>query len=203
MRDKIIIHHSATKDGEAKDFNAFRRYHISKGWGDIGYQYVIENHNGEMVTFKGRGENKNGAHTKGQNENTGVCFAGNFDVTVPSDEMLLEGARLIVEIRSRQGKLPLEPHSKYSSKSCPGSKFPMGKLIAMVENLEAEAEKEPKKEVEMWKYDLVAWGMSNGYLKLPHMPNENAEIWTVLAITKHRDEIVDEKLKQLRMEMED
>lgn len=39
----VIIHHSAVSRSKNKEqFDAMKRYHIGKGWGNIGYHYVIE-----------------------------------------------------------------------------------------------------------------------------------------------------------------
>jgi len=127
----IIIHHSATKDGTAKDFNAIKNYHKNTlGWRDIGYNWIIEKVNGKAAVIKGRSESISGAHTKGMNDKSiGICVVGNYDKdNVPSD-LYAELVELIADIRSRYGDLPLKKHSDYANKTCPGLNFPFEQLV--------------------------------------------------------------------------
>lgn len=123
----VILHHSLTKDSGTKSFDAIRRYHIeTKGWKDIGYQYVIEEVNGVYVTFKGRGENEVGAHTEGHNTGTiGICLVGNFDETKPTQGALNELYKLLNDLDERYNGITIMGHCDYSTKSCPGKLFPL------------------------------------------------------------------------------
>lgn len=132
---RIIIHHSATKDGQAVlDYNSFKNYHIkTMGWKDIGYHWVIEEFNGKIIATKGRDEWHHGVHCPKHNyASIGICFAGNFEKTIPSEEMYAKGRALIAEIRERWGDLPLEPHKKYSNTLCPGKNFKISKLEPLI-----------------------------------------------------------------------
>lgn len=127
----IIIHHSATKDGTAKDFNAIKNYHMNTlGWRDIGYNWIVEKVNGVATVIQGRVENISGAHTKGMNaKSIGICVVGNYDKdNLPSD-LYAELVELITDIRSRYGNLPLKKHSDYANKTCPGLNFPFEQLV--------------------------------------------------------------------------
>jgi len=88
----IVIHHSLTKDGTVKDWDAIRRYHIeTNGWTDIGYHHGIERVNGVLTSQVGRPEFIEGAHCKeaGMNRKSlGVCVVGNFDLAPPDLEIL-------------------------------------------------------------------------------------------------------------------
>ncbi|MBP2026713.1 hypothetical protein J2Z35_000502 [Acetoanaerobium pronyense] len=128
--DKIILHHSLTKDQKVVDFHAIRNYHINTNkWRDIGYHYVVELVGDNYVIFNGRGEHEAGVHTAGQNANSiGICLVGNFDVTVPPDAQIDKLVELIKDIYSRCGILPIHGHNEYSTKSCPGRLFPMEKV---------------------------------------------------------------------------
>lgn len=119
--NKIILHHSGTKDGEIKNFDGIRNHHVNvNDWADIGYHYVVENINGTYVTLKGRNENVAGVHCPGQNnQSLGICLVGDFREGDPPKEQLQETAKLIKDIWSRHGELPLYKHSDFTATACP------------------------------------------------------------------------------------
>lgn len=129
-RKEIIIHHSATADGRVMDYKAIRKYHIeNRGWGDIGYHVVIEMVDGEPVVILGRSLEYFGAHTTGKNDAIGICVVGNYDLTVP-DSRLLDKLEMVISFFKTI--YPIEKvsgHFHYSSKTCPGTKFPIERFL--------------------------------------------------------------------------
>jgi len=72
----IIVHHTGA---EEKDAGQVKRYHLSLGWRDIGYNYVIER-SGRVV--EGRPLDIPGAHCRAGGMNhcsIGVAVIGNID----------------------------------------------------------------------------------------------------------------------------
>jgi N-acetyl-anhydromuramyl-L-alanine amidase AmpD len=112
----IVIHHSGTEGGNVE---AFRKYHRSKGWEDVGYHFVVrrdDNNDGRVEI--GRGLDRKGAHALngfGERNRThiGICLVGDQSFTGKQYERLQE---LIAIIEERFGKLPQEAHHQ----SCPG-----------------------------------------------------------------------------------
>jgi N-acetyl-anhydromuramyl-L-alanine amidase AmpD len=106
----IILHHSFTKDGEKKDWDAIREYHIkTNGWNDIGYHYGIELYDGRLTIMVGRRESLAGAHTKelGMNSRSiGICVVGNYDEAPPPLANLDLLAYLCVRIMRDYGITP-------------------------------------------------------------------------------------------------
>lgn len=71
---EIIVHCSATPEG--KDFTVadIKRWHLARGFSDIGYHYVIYRDGSIHV---GRSENISGAHCTGHNTiSIGICYIG-------------------------------------------------------------------------------------------------------------------------------
>jgi len=124
----IIIHHSAvSRTKNSEQFDAIDRYHKSKGWGQIGYTYLIEP---SGIVKTGRDENKNGAHCYQKLMNyrsIGICLTGNFDIEDPTHEQVKSLYSLIKVIQDRhkiKDKNVL-PHRHYATyKSCPGNLIP-------------------------------------------------------------------------------
>lgn len=97
---KIVIHHTAQ---EMKDLNedgminmvdyrlsvqAIYRFHtVSRGWGDLGYHYLVDPF-GNVYEGRSGGKNVIGGHVLCQNSNTiGVSLMGNFDdIRVPRQQ---------------------------------------------------------------------------------------------------------------------
>lgn len=135
----IIIHHSATKDGDTLSWDAIRRYHMNKGWSDIGYHFGIEKVSGSYQVLTGRPIGVVGAHTKGKNRNSiGICFVGNYDKEDAPAEMYNVGARLIAGLCFSVKycmKSRIYAHSDFANKSCPGRYFSIERLRADVTRL--------------------------------------------------------------------
>ncbi len=121
---RIIIHCSATREGEEVSVETIRNWHTSppRNWSDIGYHFVIGL---DGTVFQGRPIDKQGAHTRGQNaDSIGICYIGGVDKDLnPKDTMteiqdisLLE---LVKSLRLIFGELNLHGHNEYSSKACP------------------------------------------------------------------------------------
>ena len=58
--DKIILHCSATREGQHITVDTMREWHLKRGWSDIGYHYVIYI---DGSVHEGRPIEKTGAHT--------------------------------------------------------------------------------------------------------------------------------------------
>jgi N-acetylmuramoyl-L-alanine amidase len=124
--DKIIIHCSATREGQDVSVDTIRRWHVvDNGWDDIGYHYVISL---DGSIHKGRPNNVQGAHTKGHNKNSiGICYIGGCDKDMnPKDtrteaqkeslEILLEG---LIGIYAVDNLIGIHGHNEFSDKACP------------------------------------------------------------------------------------
>lgn len=71
---RFTVHCSDTKNGEPCPASEIKKWHIEKGWSDIGYHMVIQP-NGTKEN--GRSLTEQGAHVEGENEgNIGICLVG-------------------------------------------------------------------------------------------------------------------------------
>ena len=131
--EKIILHHSFTKDSETVSWGAIRNYHVKEmGWSDIGYHAGIENLRGQIETLIGRSWTRPGAHTKGQNSKSlGLCFVGNYDDIEPNSEMWQAGLNLVRLWQKLYNitKGEIYGHRSFSPKTCPGKKFDVTEFI--------------------------------------------------------------------------
>ena len=119
---QIIVHCSATKEGQ--DFKAkdIKRWHLERGFSDIGYHYVVDL---DGTIEEGRSLELIGAHTNGQNRDSiGICYVGGLDASgEPKDTRTTQQKAalwlLIKKLRERFGNIPVYPHYKYADKACP------------------------------------------------------------------------------------
>jgi N-acetyl-anhydromuramyl-L-alanine amidase AmpD len=128
----IVIHHSATPTGSAAEFDVMHR---AKGWDELGYHFVIGNGTGSgdgQVEVGGRWrKQKHGAHCKvaGHPEyndvGIGICLAGNFDETYPSEAQMASLARLVRYLMDRYGvsRSHIYGHGQLKPTDCPGKYF--------------------------------------------------------------------------------
>ena len=122
--NKIIVHCSATREGENFDVAEIRKWHVEgRGWSDIGYHFYIDLY-GEI--HKGRDIAKMGAHCKGHNRNSiGVCYCGGVeaDGKTPKDTRNTEQKEaLLCVLRTLKAMYPnavIHSHKDFANKACP------------------------------------------------------------------------------------
>lgn len=120
--DEIILHCSATKEGQnfkAKDIDA---WHKQRGFKGIGYHYVIDlDGNVEM----GRPEDEIGAHCLNHNARSiGICYIGGLDTTgkakdtrTPQQKAAL--VKLVADLKLKYPNATVHGHSEFANKACP------------------------------------------------------------------------------------
>lgn len=129
----IIIHHSATDDGNALDFNEL---HKRKGWEGIGYDFVIDNGtngklNGQIEVSPRWIKQEDGAHCKASDMNSkgiGICLVGNFSKENLSEKQI-DSLVYLVNILRKYYKIPqnhIMGHGQVpgAKTECPGKYFP-------------------------------------------------------------------------------
>jgi N-acetyl-anhydromuramyl-L-alanine amidase AmpD len=109
---KHIIHCSDSLYGDAQ---SIKRYHMNKGWSDIGYHFIIKQ---DGTIELGRPLEKMGSHCKGYNKSTiGTCLIGR---SVFTDKQYQSLKALHKTLQSLFGKIPALEHNKFNeNKTCP------------------------------------------------------------------------------------
>ena len=75
--DYIVVHCTATPEGQDKSVEKIRKEHLALGWSDIGYHYVVTR-DGRVHT--GRDVDIAGSHVSGHNANSiGVVYVGGLE----------------------------------------------------------------------------------------------------------------------------
>jgi N-acetylmuramoyl-L-alanine amidase len=129
--DEIIIHCTATRPdwwagkSAAAKVKEITRWHLDRGWSDIGYHYLIDR---DGTVVEGRPVERTGAHVKGHNTGTvgislfggfggsaGDSFADNF--TEDQEQALLD---LIAKLKADHPSITkISGHNQYAAKACP------------------------------------------------------------------------------------
>ena len=115
--NKIIIHCADTPAGRYFDVDDIRRWHIHRGFSDIGYHFVILL---DGTIQLGRPLHKVGAHTRGHNlDSIGICYIGgkNFDTRTHEQK---ESLILLIKTVKRMFNNPkVHGHRDFANKLCP------------------------------------------------------------------------------------
>jgi hypothetical protein len=106
-----VVHHTAGSNTlvnwDAELRNIWYLHTYTNGWGDIGYNYLIDP-NGVIYEGRAGGEGTIGAHFSCRNSNTvGVALLGTFTNTPPTDAALASLKRLLTELCRRNGIEPM------------------------------------------------------------------------------------------------
>jgi len=142
--EKIIVHHSLTRDSGTVSWGAIRKYHTQTlKWDGIGYhagvELVMSGTEANYEVLMGRMWDKPGAHTRGHNHDSlGICFIGDYDKLPPKREMLKAGAEIIalwMKIYDISINNIFTHHEFNKRKSCPGVLFSLFTLKMLIQNI--------------------------------------------------------------------
>jgi len=121
--NEIIVHCSATREGQEISVDTIRQWHIRRGWSDIGYHFVIYL---DGSVHEGRPLEKIGAHTIGHNSySIGVCYIGgmNKEYTKAKDTRTTAQKeslkKLLMSYKNKYKDIKIYGHRDFANKACP------------------------------------------------------------------------------------
>lgn len=120
--DKLIVHCTATPEGRDVTVDEIRKWHLDRGFNDIGYHYVIYR---DGSIHQGRIEQTIGAHVTGQNTGSiGICYVGGTDAAgnakdtrTPEQKKSLEA--ILRVLKKRYPNATIYGHRDFANKDCP------------------------------------------------------------------------------------
>lgn len=148
---EIILHCSATKEGQNYKASDIDRWHKNQGWKCIGYNYVIDL---DGTIEKGRDIDDIPAHCTGHNKNSiGICYIGGCDINNKAKDTRTQQQKesmykLVKElmIKYKIDITSVHCHNEYASKACPSYSISTFRA-EFSEWLSGKPKEEPKKKV--------------------------------------------------------
>lgn len=119
---EIIIHCSATYEGQAFTAKDIDCWHRKRGYRMIGYHYVILL---DGTVEQGRPIEQSGAHCRGHNARSiGICYIGGLDQCGHAKDTRTEQQRqalelLIANLQARFPNATVHGHREFANKECP------------------------------------------------------------------------------------
>ena len=120
---RVILHCSATNEGDDVTAAMIKRWHRDRGWSDIGYHYIVRL---DGTVESGRPISKSGSHVRGHNRDSiGICYIGGLDQRGRPKNTMTQQQRRSIEALCRSlctalnQSLTLHGHSEFSAKACP------------------------------------------------------------------------------------
>lgn len=121
----LVVHCSATREGQHFDAADIRDWHKRQGWSDIGYHFVVLL---DGTIEPGRPIGKIGAHVAGHNATTiGICYIGGVaaDGKTPKDTRTVAQKaallQILGELKQRYPAADVRGHRDFPkvAKACP------------------------------------------------------------------------------------
>lgn len=188
--DSLVLHHTyrpTTRQYEGeRTIAAIRKYHLSKGWRDIGYHLLV---GPDGAIWPGRLLDWGGAHAVVHKPemlrlfgsagylnkfSIGVCAIGDYDSeTAPAP--LLASLKEVLFHLAQGFQIPADRlffHRQVTAKSCPGKNFDLETVRSWLK---------PEPAVPAWATDSWRWAQTKGLiLGEPQSPVDRQALATVL-----------------------
>lgn len=127
--DALVIHASDTYPSMDIGVKEIRRWHLNRGWSDIGYHYVIRRNGlvetGRDIDGDGDVDEEIGAHALGHNKHTiGICMVGGKGQNNEPDCNFTRAQwraldQLVTDLEIRYRGVKVFGHRDVSDKACP------------------------------------------------------------------------------------
>lgn len=120
--NEIILHCSATKQGQDFTVKDIDRWHKDRGFAGIGYHYVVYP---DGSVHKGRDESLVGAHCLGHNAaSIGICYIGGLDMEGKPKDTRTDAqkealTKLVRELKAKYQGATVHGHNEFANKACP------------------------------------------------------------------------------------
>lgn len=123
---RIICHNADATTCSIEDID---RWHKNNGWAGCGYHFLVRK---DGSVYRGRPENKLGAHTSNYNTGSlGICFEGKYNTEEMPESQLKAGQELIKYLLDKYNlsKANVYKHKDFNNTDCPGHNFPWTNII--------------------------------------------------------------------------
>ena len=121
--DKVIVHCTATPEGRHTTVEDVKRWHLDRGWSDIGYHFLVYL---DGTVHEGRSLDVQGAHCRSQNKNSiGIAYVGGIDKVnfKPKDTRTDEQKEALVDMleffKIAHPEAVIYGHRDFANKACP------------------------------------------------------------------------------------
>ena len=130
---KRIICHNA--DASICSIQDIDRWHKNNGWAGCGYHFLVRK---DGSVYRGRPENKLGAHTSNYNTGSlGICFEGKYNTEEMPESQLKTGQELIKYLLDKYNlsKANVYKHKDFNNTDCPGHNFPWTNIMSGIDRV--------------------------------------------------------------------
>lgn len=121
---KIVLHCSASKEGNDFSVEAIHKLHQNNGWSGIGYNFIIYR---DGTIHEGRPIDAVGAHCPEENCNKagiGICYIGGVNKNNKAKDTRTEAQKqalleLVYWLQQKYQNTTIHGHNEFAKKACP------------------------------------------------------------------------------------
>ena len=135
---RIILHHSGVS--VLQSVEVIHNYHKNtQGYAGIGYHFYVRK---DGSIYRGRPEDKVGAHAYGANSDSiGICAEGDFNTEIMSEVQKNAIKELVAYLKEKYNVSTVIGHRDTIATSCPGKNYPFNEIVNAKVEVQVQEEK--------------------------------------------------------------